>query len=409
LFTKDDPIVLLPKGYTIVDMDSNPFTFDRTAKPEIDLIEGEGAQQEDFSNLSYTKAFDAMIEMFRKKYAYTEFKHIDWDAKKAEFAPRIADAEKNNDPAAYKRALRDLIWSIPDGHLSAPIDNQEFADAIGGGLGMAIRELDDKRVIVNYLLDGGPAATAGIKLKAEIVSINGKLLYVWRAVRLIGVGPTRPVFLLADNSPGYQRGIGLMVMFTHATLSGPRPPPSYKVPFPPPGMVPPRDDIPDAGPSTFYPAMSNIDFEIGDGNPAAVAVRFHVAQHSFLTHMDFHLGSGLAGVYQAGNEAEDLHFYGGRYGILTEKTSPAWQFTVIDSTFEGQKNAAIREHEAGLTLVNVSLRDVPVGIEIDRGYGDSMFGKDVRFENVRQAAVVISNENNVFTQVGFANALACTL
>ncbi len=38
--------------------------------------------------------------------------------------------------------------------------------------------------------------------------------------------------------------------------------------------------------------------------------------------MDFHLGSALAGVYQAGNEAEDLHFYGGRYGILTEKTSP---------------------------------------------------------------------------------------
>ena len=86
--------------------------------------------------------------------------------------------------------------------------------------------------------------------------------------------------------------------------------------------------------------MSNIDFEIGDGNPAAVAVRFHVAQHSFLAHMDFDLGSALAGVYQVGNGAEDLHFYGGRYGILTEKTSPAWQFTLIDSAFEGQKEAA---------------------------------------------------------------------
>src|SRR5688572_3187786 len=59
---------------------------------------------------------------------------------------------------------------------------------------------------------------------------------------------------------------------------------------------------------------------------------------------------------------------GGRYGIVTEKTSPAWQFTVIDSTFEGQRSAAIREHEAGLTLVNIVMRDVPVGIEIDRGY-----------------------------------------
>ena len=43
-------------------------------------------------------------------------------------------------------------------------------------------------------------------------------------------------------------------------------------------------------------------------------------------------------------------FYGGRYGILTEKPSPAWQFTLIDSTFEGQRKAAISEHEAGLTL-----------------------------------------------------------
>jgi hypothetical protein len=44
----------------------------------------------------------------------------------------------------------------------------------------------------------------------------------------------------------------------------------------------------------------------------------------------------LAGVYQAGNEAEDLHFYGGRYGILTEKASPAWQFTLIDTQLWGR-------------------------------------------------------------------------
>jgi uncharacterized glyoxalase superfamily protein PhnB len=54
----------------------------------------------------------------------------------------------------------------------------------------------------------------------------------------IGVGATRPVFVLADNTPGYQHGIGLMVMFTHASLSGPPPPVGSKVPFPPPGMVP---------------------------------------------------------------------------------------------------------------------------------------------------------------------------
>ena len=47
--------------------------------------------------------------------------------------------------------------------------------------------------------------------------------------------------------------------------------------------------------------------------------------------MDFHIGSGLAGLTRSANEAEDLRFFGGRYGILAEKPSPAWQFTLIDS------------------------------------------------------------------------------
>jgi hypothetical protein len=135
--------------------------------------------------------------------------------------------------------------------------------------------------------------------------------------------------------------------------------------FPPPGTVPPNPNVADANPNTFYSAMTNIDFEIGDGNPAAVAVRFHLAQHAFLTHMDFHIGSGMAALYQVGNEAEDLHFYGGRYAILTENTSPAWQFTLIDSSFEGQRESAIRGHEAGLTLIRDTFRNVPTAIDLD--------------------------------------------
>jgi hypothetical protein len=229
-------------------------------------------------------------------------------------------------------------------------------------------------------------------------------VFLWPGVRLIGYGATRPVFVLPPNTPGFQKGMGVMVMFTGLTphehsRAGNR------IAFPPPGSVPPNDEVADANPNTFYSAMSNIDFEVGDGNPAAVAVRFHVAQHSFLTHMDFHLGSGLAGVYQAGNEAEDLHFFGGRYGILTENTSPAWQFTLIDSVFEGQREAAIREHEVGLTLIRDTFRDVPKGIDIDDGYPDQLWVKDSRFENISGPAVTISLENSPLTEVGFENAV----
>ncbi|HMH64532.1 MAG TPA: glycosyl hydrolase family 28-related protein, partial [Rhizomicrobium sp.] len=157
---------------------------------------------------------------------------------------------------------------------------------------------------------------------------------------------------------------------------------------------------------TFYSAMSNIDFEIGKGNAGAVGIRFHGAQHDYLSHMDFHIGSGLAGLNQVANEAEDLRFFGGRYGILAEKPSPAWQFTLIDSQFEGQREAAIREHEASLTLVNVSFRNVPVAIDIDAGYSDWLWAKDTRFENISKAAVIVSNEKSVYTQIGFENAIA---
>jgi hypothetical protein len=221
------------------------------------------------------------------------------------------------------------------------------------------------------------------------------------AVRVYGVGKTRPVLLLAPNTPGFQKGVANMVIFTGTDTYGiggvAQSVPSA---VPAPG-TPSAKPVRDANSSTFYSVLSNVDFEVGDGNPAASGVRMHTAQHSNLSHIDFRMGSGLAGVYHVGNYAYDLKFYGGRYGILAEKTSPAWQFTLLDSHFEGQRDAAIREHEAALTLANTEIRNTPVGIEIDRGYGDWLWGKDVRFENVSKSALIISNENNVYTQVGF--------
>jgi hypothetical protein len=231
-----------------------------------------------------------------------------------------------------------------------------------------------------------------------------RTIYVWPGVRVIGYGPTRPIFVLADNTPGYQTGVGIMVMFTGARPGDPTRMGS-RVPFSPPGTVPPNDAIADANPGTFYSAMSNIDFAIGRGNPAAIAIRFHAAQHAYLSHMDFHIGSGLAALTQIGNEAEDLHFYGGRYGILTEKPSPAWQFTLIDSSFEGQREAAIREHEADLTLIRDSFRNELTAIDIDPRYSDELWVKDCRFEHISNAVVVISNEQSPLTEIGFENAV----
>lgn len=285
-------------------------------------------------------------------------------------------------------------------YTSAP-DEPMAVRVAGAGDGRA----DDSAALQRAIDKAADKGGGGIVFLPEGTWRITRTIKLWPGVRIFGIGAKRPVILLGARTPGFQRGVAHMLIFAGAR-PGHDTRPGTAVAFPPPGSVPFDKDLPDANSGTFYSALGNIDFRILDGNPAATAIRFHAAQHSFVSHADFDIGSGLAGLYHVANEAEDLHFRGGRYGILAEKTSPAWPFALVDSTFEGQRDAAIREHEAGLTLVNVAFRNVPVGIEIDRGYGDWLWGQDVRFENVSKAAVIISNENNVYTQIGFQNVVA---
>src|SRR5579863_7147155 len=225
-----------------------------------------------------------------------------------------------------------------------------------------------------------------------------KTIYVWPGIRLIGFGATRPVFVLGANTPGFNGAAPSYMLF----FAGGRPGVGRT-----PAKAKDGADAspPDANPGTFYSAASNIDIEIGHGNAGAVGVRARYAQHCFLAHMDFHIGSGLAGIHDGGNVAEDVHFYGGKYGIWTRKPSPGWQFTIIDASFEGQREAAIREHEAGLTLIRPQFKNVPTAIEIDPHYSDELWIKDGRMENVTGPAVIISNENNARTEINMENVV----
>ncbi|NJL94209.1 MAG: PDZ domain-containing protein [Anaerolineae bacterium] len=175
LFTADDPIVSIPAGYTVVDMDTAPFTFDRSREPVLDLIEPESDQPEDFSELSYLEAFDALIEYGKREYAFTEEKAVDWGALSEQYRAIVEAAEAEDDFNAYAFALYDMLLSIPDGHIFSFAEPTETDEnfRIGGGVGLAVRELSDGRVLVNYVLEDGPAAQAGIEFGAEIIAVDG--------------------------------------------------------------------------------------------------------------------------------------------------------------------------------------------------------------------------------------------
>ncbi|MBT8398944.1 MAG: SMP-30/gluconolactonase/LRE family protein [Rhodothermia bacterium] len=216
----------------------------------------------------------------------------------------------------------------------------------------------------------------------------GATLYIWKGIRLIGYGSERPALVLGPETPGFQEGDGrYMVHFVSDRPREGRP-------------------IRDANPGTFYSAISNIDIEIGDGNPAAIGVRSHFAQHSFLAHMDFRIGSGRAGVEKVGNEIDDCRFFGGDYGIITTKPSPSWPFLMIDTQFDGQRVAAIRTEEGGLSLVRNQFRNVPTAILVNPDRAEELVMVDSRLENISGPALVISDEYNARPQFNLVNVVA---
>jgi C-terminal processing protease CtpA/Prc len=179
LFTADDPVAEVSAGYTVVDLDTDPFTFSREAKPEFTLYEPADVALKDFSADTYTDAFQKMFDILKKEYAFNgiEGKAPDWDAVYAELMPRIQAAEDAKDAEGFYLAIRDFTWAFHDGHVGmggGELESQIYQDAVNNGYGFAIRVLDDGGVITTFVTPGGPAGQAGVQAGDLLVTVNGQ-------------------------------------------------------------------------------------------------------------------------------------------------------------------------------------------------------------------------------------------
>jgi C-terminal processing protease CtpA/Prc len=178
LFTDDDPVEALPAGYTVIDLDQKPFAMVRQPEVEMELYEPTDLAVKDYSDMSFSEAFDSMFAKVRVEYAFNgiEGKQPDWDALYAELAPQVEAAEKTKDGKAFFQALREFTYAFRDGHVS--VSGERYRDTIwqpaSGGYGLSIRELDNGQVIAAFVLPRGPADMAGIQAGAAIVAVNGK-------------------------------------------------------------------------------------------------------------------------------------------------------------------------------------------------------------------------------------------
>ncbi|MDR9414799.1 MAG: glycosyl hydrolase family 28-related protein [Gracilimonas sp.] len=225
----------------------------------------------------------------------------------------------------------------------------------------------------------------GILFIPEGKYLISKTIYVPKAIRIIGYGENRPEFILGENTKGFQDENNYMFWFTS-------------------NLVEKGQQPRDASAGTFYSAISNINFRIEKGNPKAIALRTHFAQHSFVSHCNFYIGDGYAGIYDLGNEIEDLKFYGGEYGISTARTSPGWPMMMIDLYFEGQRRAAVTSRNTGMAIISMHVKDTPVAVELEQGVSDRLFMEDCLFENVEKG-VVVGVEKEATNQVNLLNIM----
>jgi C-terminal processing protease CtpA/Prc len=167
LFTDDDPIALIPAGYNIIDLNEQPFRIHKQAQPNITLVEGDTAVN-DYTDLSYTEAFNALYEKVAREYPFTPDKNLDWQALHDEYAPQIAAAQDDED---FFWALKAFTLAIPDAHIGIGFNDmisQLFYKNYSGSFGMILTELSDGRVLVVDVFPESPAARAGLEVGAEI-------------------------------------------------------------------------------------------------------------------------------------------------------------------------------------------------------------------------------------------------
>ena len=241
---------------------------------------------------------------------------------------------------------------------------------------------------VNFVKD---EYNAGIVFVPSGTYLLSETIYIPASVRLIGVGSERPIFVLGKNSEGFDREnledkgrAKYLFWFTS-------------------NRVTPESGVKDANAGTFYSAFSNIDVRIESGNPFAVAFRTHYAQHSFISHCRIDIGGGKAGIFDAGNELEDVEFIGGEYGIYTTRTSPSWQITIVNSVFKKQRKACINTEEGGWVIIRNRFENSPIAVEVRENRSDKIYMEDCVMESISSAGLVVSHGNYSPDQISVRN------
>ncbi|HWK80717.1 MAG TPA: S41 family peptidase, partial [Thermomicrobiales bacterium] len=216
-FTADDQTEAIPQGYTKVSLGKDgTAAFDRSATPTMDAMEAASEASPDYSGQSWVEALNSLIDRLKQRYAFTEFRGIDWEAIRATYVPKMQQAQDAKDATAYYGILNEIALGVNDVHVSvSPTGDDSLRaqllyyinaakDYTGnlGAAGIAVSAdpnnpaagLGDDLTILTVGATG-PAHDAGWVPGTKIVSIDGKTVSERReavAAWIFGAGFSTP-------------------------------------------------------------------------------------------------------------------------------------------------------------------------------------------------------------------------
>lgn len=184
LFTSDDPVMDVPAGYSVIDLDKDPFGISRNEIEDVELYEPKDVAIKDYSELSYSEAFQTMYDTISVEYAFNgvEGKEPDWQALYDRVMPMVEQAQNDQDPYAFFLALHEFTLGFNDGHVY--FDGNDYYwnylyENVFPGYGFSVKETDDGEAVVVYVTADSEAEKAGLQKGAQILTVNGMDVADW--------------------------------------------------------------------------------------------------------------------------------------------------------------------------------------------------------------------------------------
>ncbi|RPI98693.1 MAG: hypothetical protein EHM39_07715, partial [Chloroflexi bacterium] len=168
-FTADDTRMTLPAGWSVVSLETEPFTVVQDETVNIPIVESMGALN-DYTEMSYEEAWDTLFLRTEETYPFAAEKNLDWEQIYADMTPLVQSAGSD---MAFHLAIAQLGEYIPDTHIgfvSMPVLQQYLM----GGVGInQISITDDDEVVLVEVAANLAADAAGIRSGDILVAVDG--------------------------------------------------------------------------------------------------------------------------------------------------------------------------------------------------------------------------------------------